>query len=541
MAINTKKYIEEFLKIRSKTAEIIPFRLNKPQQKLYSALKAQAEAGKPQRVIILKARQMGFSTLTEACIFKRTATACNVTSAIVTQKDEATNNLFEMSKRFYTYLPEPIKPQLRASNAKELIFDTRDGQGLSSRIKCFTAGGEGIGRSDTIQNLHISEYAFWPGDKKNTLLGLMQAVPNVPNSVIIIESTANGYEHFKELWDMAVRGESAFTPVFCAWWELDEYRMPDTIDELTAAEQELVALYGLDRTQLSWRRWCIANNCGGDEELFRQEYPSNPHEAFISTGTCVFDKSVIAAKLEQPVKPVKRGEFEYRMGGESITDIRFRETENGIVQIYEEARPGVPYVIGGDTAGEGSDNFVGQVLDNMTGRQVATLKHRTDEDLYAAQMYCLGKYYNTALIGIEANFSTYPIKTLERLEYPKQYVREQTDTYTGGIRKAHGFKTTSTSRPVAIAEFVKAFREDPGIVVDTDTLREMLVFVRNEKGRPEAMPGEHDDCVMAIAIAHAIRPQQDYAEQKTEIEHKTHLPWALQTDGGSSGNGYIEW
>ena len=113
MIINTKKYIEEFLKIKTKDSEIIPFKLNKPQLKLYDLLKRQSEAGKPQRVIILKARQMGFSTLTEAILFKRTATKANVNSGIIAHKDDATTNLFNMSKLFLEELPEQLKPKTK--------------------------------------------------------------------------------------------------------------------------------------------------------------------------------------------------------------------------------------------------------------------------------------------------------------------------------------------------------------------------------------------------------------------------------------------
>ena len=541
MVVNTKKYIETYLKIRSKESEIIPFKLNPPQQKLYDAIARQASAGKPVRVIVLKARQMGFSTLTEAIIFKKTATAYNVTSAIVTQKDEATTNLFEMSKRYYANLPEPLKPKLRASNAKELIFDTREGDGFGSRIKCFTAGGEAIGRSDTIQNLHVSELAFWAGDKKSTLNGLMQSVPNTPNSLVVVESTANGYDYFKQLWDRAVAGESDFVPVFCAWWELDEYRMPAHIEFYTPEEEELRRLYGLDDEQLAWRRWQIANSCGGDVDLFKQEYPANPTEAFLSTGSTVFDKTLIVSQLEQKIQPVRRGRFCYRMLGDEIVAQDWEDDERGEILLYALPKPCYPYVIGGDTAGEGSDRFTGQVLDNTTGGQVAVLRQEgADEDLYARQMVCLARYYNDALLGIEANFSTYPIREVERLGYRNQYVREQADTYTGHVLKSFGFKTTSTTRPTIIAELVKSFREAPEGVVDGETLKEMLVFVRNERGRAEAMQGEHDDLVMALAIAHGIRGQQSYLVEVKDPERKEILPFALQTDDKETEE-YMEW
>lgn len=181
-------------------------------------------------------------------------------------------------------------------------------------------------------------------------------------------------------------------------------------------------------------------------------------------------------------------------------------------------------MLGGDTAGDGSDYFTGHVLDNTTGAQVARYREqKTDEGLYTAQMYCLGKWYNTALIGLEVNFSTYPVKELQRLRYPKQYVRESVDKITKDYADKYGFNTNSATRPVIVANLVTIMRESPELVNDLDTLREMLVFVKNDKGRPEAAEGEHDDLVMGLAIAHQIRSQQKmvYEKPKEEKERRT--------------------
>jgi phage terminase large subunit len=201
-----------------------------------------------------------------------------------------------------------------------------------------------------------------------------------------------------------------------------------------------------------------------------------------------------------------------------IKNIRFAERENGFISIYEEPRQFHTYVIGGDTAGEGSDYFTGQVIDNTDGHQAAALRHQFDEDLYARQMYCLGTYYNDALIGIEVNYSTYPIKELERLRYPRLYVRQAEDTFTHKMKESFGFMTTGVTRPVIIAALVEIMRDTPEVVCDFTTLGEMLTFVYNEHRRPEAMDGAHDDCVMAMAIAHYIRPQQSYTASPSEAE-----------------------
>lgn len=230
-------------------------------------------------------------------------------------------------------------------------------------------------------------------------------------------------------------------------------------------------------------------------------------------GNCIFYGQGINRMLEKDIQPVKTGEFCYQDGGNALSKIQWVESETGMIKIYQMPVAGRPYVIGGDTAGDGSDFFVAQVLDNTTGKQVAVLRHRMDEDQYAKQIYCLGRFYNTALIGIECNFSTYPIRELERLRYENQYVREVEDNYTHPLLSAFGFRTTSATRPVILAGLVQIMRESPELVCDQETLNEMLTFVRNERGRAEAAQGAHDDCVMALAIAHYIRPQQEMADQ----------------------------
>lgn len=182
--------------------------------------------------------------------------------------------------------------------------------------------------------------------------------------------------------------------------------------------------------------------------------------------------------------------------------------------------------------GEGSDNFTGHVLDNTTGKQVAVLKQEFDEISYTRQMYCLGMYYNKALVGIESNYSTYPIQELERLEYPKLYIREKEDTYTGKHNKSYGFKTTSISRPRILGQLQTIFKENIELIVDTDTLKEGLTFIKNEKGRPEAQVGYHDDLIMALAIAYDIRTQQSMkvkTEQQEKID-KMYRDFGIQED-----------
>ncbi|MDD6468205.1 MAG: hypothetical protein PUF50_08510, partial [Erysipelotrichaceae bacterium] len=277
-------------------------------------------------------------------------------------------------------------------------------------------------------------------------------------------------------------------------------------------ELEIAKLYNLDLEQLAWRRWCIATNCNNDIDTFRQEYPANPDEAFILSGNPVFNNQLIFKRIAE-LKDVifDRIDFVINYLNEKIQSWKIVNSDDGIIRIFEHPIKGHPYVIGGDTAGEGSDRFTAHVIDNTNGKTVAVLTlEGSDETHYTRTIYCLGKYYNNALIGIEVNFGTYVIKELLRLGYTNQYRREKEDTLAEGTYAKFGWKTTPITRPNIIAVLKDIINTSLDSIMDVITLRECLKFIKNDQGRPEAQQGEHDDHVMSWAISHAIRGQQSY-------------------------------
>lgn len=537
MAINTIKYIENYLKIVNKNSDLIPFRLNNPQKRLYEVIRQQYQLGKPIRVIILKARQMGFSTFTEAVGFKDVSTQKNRRMAIVTHKDEATRNLYRMTRRYYDNLIPELQPKTKSYNGYGLEYED-----LKSSIVLYTAGGSGIGRSDTIHVLHASELAFWPGDKAETLNGLLQAVPNTPDTYVFIESTANGFDYFKDIWDGAVNGTNGYIPFFAAWFEDDGY-VADATDlvlndniSMYGDEIEIMNLYDLTKEQMAWRRNKIKEP-GNSLEKFKQEYPSNPLEAFIASGDSIFNNERVIERIEQVkkhVKPLKVGRFNYETyidlsdGIVRIKDdtIKWEDNPKGEITLYElpqvkssEFRTErAPYVIGGDTAGTGEDYFTASVINNITKADAAVYrKQKEDEGLYAEQIYCLHKYYHDALVGIEVNYSVYPTRRLMELNV-RQYARENPDTTSKVILDQLGFKTTKITKPNMISSFKDTVRESMSIIKDLVTLNEMLTFVRKENGSQEAEEGKHDDMIMATMIAHKISYQQTSAWEVEEKE-----------------------
>ena len=241
-------------------------------------------------------------------------------------------------------------------------------------------------------------------------------------------------------------------------------------------------------------------------------------------GNTIFNKQSVSERLSEiRGRTYKQGYFIYEYQNEKILNetIKWIDSDDGYIKIFEDVKKGYPYIAGGDTAGDrttgNSDYFTAQILDNTTGIQVATLRNKFDEDLYAKQMYCLGYYYNKALLSIEVNYSTYPVKELERLGYWEQFTRQEEDNFTHKFEKRHGFKTTKLTRPLVIAQLVEIVREHTYLFNDVETLEEMLTFVRNESGRPEAQLGSHDDLIMALAIAFYSRSQKSFSvSEETE-------------------------
>lgn len=320
-------YSSKCLKIRSKSGDIKPFVMNKNQHYFHTRVEEQrARTGKV-RVITVKSRQVGISTYIEGRFYWRVTHLKGVRAFILTHEEEATNNLFDMAKRYHENCPAPVKPTTKTSNAKELIFD-----GLDSGYKLGTAGNKSVGRSSTIQFLHCSEAAFFKHADEHAK-GIMQTVPNEPGTEIFIESTPNGIGNwFHQQWQLAEAGMSDYIPIFVPWYWQDEYRraVPEGFIP-TDEEDELKHLYHLDDMQLSWRRMKIielsANGSNG-EKSFKQEYASNPAEAFQATGEDNFilpDLVMTARKTTvEAVGPLLIGVDPARFGDDRSAIVRRR-------------------------------------------------------------------------------------------------------------------------------------------------------------------------------------------------------------------------
>lgn len=523
---NPEKLIELEFIVVDKNQKTMPFFLNEVQKEFMDTLnKAIDEFEKGTRtdisLIVLKGRQQGFTTLVTAYQLSCSILNRNFQGFTLADKSDNSEAIFQNKAKFpYSQLPDVLKPTEKFNNRKQLLFEK-----INSSWAVDTATKD-VGRSRTVNFFHGSECAFWKDGIAPIQAALGEAFTR--NCIKIYESTANGYNDYKKMWDSGVH-----INCFYEWWKTPEYRISIPGDVI---KQEFIS--NIDHKddwiweRLRWLRdgkyldieqlyWYFKKYEGYlDKQLIKQEYPCTPEEAFLLPGTAVFDTEKLLARISNMPKPLKVGYFEYDYDGLKISKIRWINDRNGYIRIYKV--PNVPaitkYCIGGDTAGEGSDQFTGHVLDARTGEQVAALNHQFDSDQYTKQMYCLGMYYKMALIGIEANFDSYPIMELQRLGYTNQYVRITQDTYTQKTEKRFGFKTTQLTRPTAISRLVEIVREHTELLNDKETAEELLTIIRNEKGRIEAPEGGHDDHMMGLAIAHQIREQVVFDQETQHVD-----------------------
>jgi hypothetical protein len=523
-------YFRKCLKIRDKNSNIVEFVPNMAQEKLISIIEEwrkkypKAKERPTLYIVILKARQLGFSTATEGIFFHDIQFAFNKVAMVISYDADSASTISDMSNRFYQYLPQAIKPARRKAVGKGIFlenpnFDSskpttdKNDPGLQSKFLIETANNMNAGSSYTINFLHISELAKWENPEQ-TMTSIMQAVPD-KNAVVIVESTANGMNYFSDLWDAAVDKRNNFAPLFVSWHENPEYVATYKGFVLTEYEEKIKSLYDLSLEQLQWRRNTIEDKLNGDESLFKQEYPSCPEEAFLLSGTPVFNNEIVIDRLKELEKMYRDkapivGRLEYDYENQMIVNssIRFVEDKNGPLTMYDMPKDGYPYCIGGDIAEGGIDFCAMSVINNVTGEQIATYHTHTDTDLFAKDMYCLGMFYNTALLAPEDNFDKHPVKELQRLQYPNLYIKEQLEKFTEDTQKKYGWTTNQVTRPMLIGNLVTIVRETPDLINDPETLREMLTFAKDKNGRPGAIAGKHDDTIFGLGIAHKVRHQQ---------------------------------
>jgi hypothetical protein len=488
-------YARHAVNIRTKEGAVKPLLLNEPQKRLHEAIEAQRKATGKVRIVILKARQQGFSTFVHGRIYWTLSQRKARKGLVVAHVADSTKALFDMYQRTHAAVPELLKPQTKYSSRKELVFKS-----LDTGLMVATAGGDSIVRGETLQDVHLSEVAFWPkATAADNLNGLLKCVPNADGTSVYVESTANGMSGvFYDLWTGAVKGENGFLPFFSPWFDSPEYRIEAPADfEPTYEELDLIEQYGLDHDQLMFRRVNVAQT---GREAFQQEYPSNADEAFIASGRPVFNLEQIHKMKAEAVEPIRRMAM-------TLDGTTFEKDLRGELRVWYKRKATERYYIGADVAMgiKGGDYSVAQVLDSQK-RLVASWRGHIHPDAFASVLYALGMYYFEARVAVESN--NHGILTAVRLGRDLAYPNTYTEIGEGALNDRDsftiGFRTTSKSKPLIIDRLRAALREDEMEIKDPTTLQEMLQYIVTESGNMEAEEGCHDDCVMALALANHV-------------------------------------
>lgn len=518
-----------YLKIKTKKSVLAPFVPNEVQKKVLAIIRDIRAKVRPVRVCILKGRQFGISTLSEALLYCFTTQRANQNALIMSDDEDGSNYLFEMLKLMYEEMEKEqphLTPQRKTSNEKKLEFLHK-----RSQILIDTAKNVDAGRKYTFHLAHLSEASRFR-DFDQTLLSLMQSVPDYAETFVLIETTADGENDFFRFWNRIVeesaKGETDWVPLFLSWKDHSEYQKKFVTDAekeffvqgMTSEEKTVIKDHGLTLEQMNWRRWAIKNKCGGNIESFHQEYPLTPEEAFRSSGKRVYPESIMAPHKKSICPPIQIGDVELIDKVPTIIP-----AEDGHLRVYKTPLKDHRYVIGVDTSNgiSGSDYACAQVIDRSTWEQVAVLHGNIQPDILGDKLFALGAWYKWAMIAPEVNGSgLVTTLRLRDLFYPKIVRHEKLNIDdVGNVTESEelGWHTNAKTKPVLISDLGGALREMLLVLHDEHTLRELRSFyILDVKDSGNIVvggrAGSHDDRVMALSIAvHFAKTMPDFAHK----------------------------
>lgn len=481
----------------------VPFFLNEVQSDFLNNVllplvkKQNAKEIEQIKIKILKGRQQGFTTLITAFQECLMLTQDGFRGFTMAHDNDATNSIFsDIAKGFFESIIDEIKEKPKRSNARELIF-----AGNNSAWRVATAGSKGAGRSKKLKMLHNSEKAFWKDMRKNAA-AISQALTKY--SIEIDETTANGYNEFKEDWDSIKEGKSKWIGVFYEWYRTSEYRksfkgVDYTEEEFRTVIEKGERFKGVDtkfikllkslmhNTNLDIEQvhWYFDKRLELKEDVY-QEYPCTDEQAFLHSGRPYFDIELLDILINQN------------------KDIEYVGLHDGEIEVYEDPQPGVKYVIGSDVA-EGlelGDSSTFTILRVDTLEEVANGEYKVSPDEHGAILNEWGRKYNKALIGVERN--NHGHSTLNTLKNTCKYTNLYIERTLDKIRKKRtdklGWSTNTNSKYIMLDDLDTALRKEEIKVRSVKTLKQMRE-IQKEDGKVNT---NGKDRVIALAIAYQM-------------------------------------
>jgi len=529
-SVAPRDWIRRHLKIIPKMGSIIPLEANTGQLMLDLAIETQRASGNPVRIILLKPRQVGWSTWSEARAFEYINNNAERTALVVSADNDSTNFVFTMARTFQSEMKDPLPTD--ASSRREIIYKSPH----RSRFLTQTAGKDVLGRGGTVHFFHGSEVAFWPNASVGAA-AVLQMVPNDIDTTVIFESTACGvggyfYDMYWQARDrfaeMSGRDDgeryAGYIPVFFPWYKFGEYRiLPPKGFSMDEEERELAKKYDLDAGQLFWRRIKI-QELGGDEGLFRQEYPSTSLEAFQVAGNPVFGPEAIKRQRAKQAKTPRHCILE---GGNAIVDV------DRSFNCWKIARLPVhshEYTIGIDTmesrlsdvANPKSplDRHAVAIFDRNDGQYVAMYHGQGPQVELARQCLRTAELYNEAWVAPELPKGFEVLKFFREHGYSNIYQRQVHDEQDMADDSDNlGWRTTLITRSWLIESFRTAMLEDSITITFKDILDEMDTFAFDKTGKAIHRPGKHDDLLFAAMIALQIHLRTPMGVKPYELEY----------------------
>lgn len=492
---NKLLWIETFIKISNKEGNIVPFVPTDEQRDFVNNLEKDN--------IVLKSRQLGLSSITVALSIRSCIVKDNSTCVLISHNQTSTNAVFDKLKQMFNSLPSFIKPKLLTNNRQELSFEN------GSKITCMTAGNKDLLRGETVNSIcHLSEFSFWKNSEKQ-MKAISQAVSE--NGTIIIESTANGFNKFSEIYYQAKNKENSYKAFFFNWIKgqalflnqyqqsVERYKAQNgknlSIKDLDSDELDLVDM-GATLSQLTWRRLKIATD---GVETFKVEFPSQDAECFLTTGQQLFDSK----RIDNCLKALLSDKIIYLPKDKIIgLPLILQNLYGKSLQIWAIPKDGEKYYIGVDCSeGIGQDYSTAIVL-NRDGEQVAQFKNNQLKPYQLADVIeSLGRYFNKALLTIEKASGGFSV--IERLRIDKHYMNmtkyKTFDEFNRSIFKV-GFDTNNKTKSIVVNDAREWFEKGFIQIKSKELLDELKVFISNDKGGMGAICGQHDDLVMGLCL-----------------------------------------
>jgi len=551
------------------------FVLNEGQRKVAAVMLDQWLNDEPVRIIILKSRQLGITTLLMAFWLWLIIQNPGITAMIIIDKGDHLNEKRQTYVRWLERMAEsyPGLPNINRRGSKVIELQNM------SRILFESAEAPNPGTSEHIAILHCSEKPKWPrGRDRQIDASIVPGLPEKGRTIYVDESTAEGVNGFYHRWHRIVEGKAEATPIFLPWFISSEYQtkppescydsegnfiyLEDDIEvcetdetgKIVLTESSFAGLHNLTDSQTYWRRGKIKNAFAGDRAIFDQEYPTTPRHAWQIVGGKFFSFDEIERCQKESGDPIICGNLVDSNGNDDpLRLLPYGEYSPSIIpvpygslQIREMPKEGDTYYIGGDVAegkqtttasGSTDYDYTVFVAKDGHGRTVALFRDRIKPEEAALPLLLMSIMYNNALVNCERNGPGQVVWSMFR----------QTGYYNVHYRKGKGSildrawaLTTQSNRHPLLYSLRASYRECPDRPWFKETILEMNELIIDNKGKIQARRGAHDDIIIAECHSWSMIYAEKGVVLHSEKPEKP-APSALLFDDIMSFNGIERW